>query len=283
MRKHILLTLIMGSFLSVPISAQNIKKLKARTQELAMKLYQSELASWSSTDLLLPSLEQKGDIFGGYLSYTQGEITRAIYYDNTQDKNVMYQVDYDDILIFKDKYVIDSTGRKPSAIENRLINARETARQVSIENKDSIFKFYENTNYNYIPLIDNNTITVYSLTGATVGDQVLLGNDYKYEFDKKDKLVSVSPIHKTLLAFPYKGEDAKLESITHSHIITEYPIISGTDICTLLLYKDFVEWNQCVVISKKYVSVYNMQDNNLFCITRKAWDKINKRNSKEKD
>ena len=41
-----------------------------------------------------------------------------------------------------------------------------------------------------------------------------------------------------------------------------------------ILYKDFVEWKQHIVISKKEVSIFDLEKELLFTMKRKVWDKI---------
>jgi hypothetical protein len=40
------------------------------------------------------------------------------------------------------------------------------------------------------------------------------------------------------------------------------------------LYKEFVEWKQHYVVSKKYVSIFDLEKEELMIMTKEAWDKI---------
>ncbi|MFC4634253.1 hypothetical protein ACFO3O_10065 [Dokdonia ponticola] len=252
-----------------------IKRLRKETMSLAMELYKSELASWHSTDILVDKLGSMSTI-GGYLSYSENDETIAIYYDQSEDKDVLYEVRYPQILKLKDVYELDTIPRKPTELENRLLATREKARDVVQKNEDSFFSYYKNVGWNFVPLLLNNKVTVYSISGPQESGKVLIGNDYKFEFDKKDRFVSKSKIHNTLLVYPYVGEDKKLKQVVHSHIIDDYPILSATDICTLMLYEPYVEWKQHTVISDSYVSIFDLKEKQLIIMTRKVWDKINK-------
>ena len=79
-----------------------------------------------------------------------------------------------------------------------------------------------------------------------------------------------------MLQVPYASanDPEKILTTMHSHIVTDP--ISSTDICTLLLYKNFVQWNQHIVMSKKKVSIFDLQKETLFIMSKKAWDKIYK-------
>lgn len=253
---------------------RKIKRLRTETMAIAMELYKSELASWHSTDVLADELKTTSNL-GGYLSYTENDETIAIYYDQSADKNILYELRYPQILELKDVYTLDTIPRKPTDLEKRLLITRHKARELVQDNEDQFFSFYENVGWNFVPLMIGKKVTVYSIAGPQESGKVLIGNDYKFEFNKKDEFVSKSKIHNTLLTFSYVGEDKVIEQVLHSHIIDEYPVMSATDICTLMLYEPYVEWKQHVVISDSYVSIFMMKQKQLVIMTRKVWDKIN--------
>jgi len=127
---------------------------------------------------------------------------------------------------------------------------------------------------NFIPLINDKEKSVFVLTGPKVSGVVLLGNDYKINYDKKNEFKEKEKIHNSILQFLYNSGDKKKPTVStiHSHLLTEY--ISSTDICTLFLYKNYVEWNQHIVISEKEVSIFDLEKEILFTMKRKAWEKI---------
>ena len=114
------------------------------------------------------------------------------------------------------------------------------------------------------------------MTGPKVSNIVVIGNDYVLTYDKKNKFAKKEKIHNSMLKYPYKSDDSedKMSATIHSHILSDY--ITSTDICTLLLYKDFIEWEKHYVVSKKYVSIFDLKTEQLIVITKEAWDKINK-------
>jgi hypothetical protein len=57
-------------------------------------------------------------------------------------------------------------------------------------NSDKMFKTYENSNLNLIPLINGAERKVYVLTGPTQNGVVLIGNDYLLTFDSEGKIVT---------------------------------------------------------------------------------------------
>lgn len=273
--KHKILLLSLFISFSVISQDKKLEKLRTETLEIAFELYKSELASWHSTDILNAYYKDKFNLIGGYLSYTIDEDTYSVYYDRTESKNILFSVVYPNILIYKDLFQIDTLQRTPNEKEKRLIRARETAVKKIATDTKQFFTFYENSNYNFIPIIYNRKLMVYTLTGPTEGGVVLIGNDYKFEFDKSDKIKNVLKIHNSLLAQPFELEDgSQIKQVLHSHVVKDFPIISETDLCTLMLYEPYVEWETYTVLSKEYVSIWNMKKKELILITRKAWEKI---------
>ena len=155
-----------------------------------------------------------------------------------------------------------------------MILIRQDAKDRASSNEDKFFSFYENTALNFIPVINGKERNVFVLTGPQISGVVLMGNDYKLSYDKNNTFVKKMKIHNSILQFRYtSGEkENKMVETIHSHIVTEY--ISSTDICTLLLYKNYVEWNKHIVMSKKEVSIFDMEKETLFTMKRKAWEKI---------
>ena len=171
---------------------------------------------------------------------------------------------------------IDTLSSIATALEKDLIQIRQDALEKITSNADNFFKFYKNISLNPIPIIRDNDRKVYVISGTSVNGIVPLGNDYLFRYNNKNSFISKEKIHNSLIQLQTKSDSTNNPILVtmHSHVISE--CIDPTDICTLLLYKDFVDWNQHYVISKKFVSIFEMKKETLTIITRKAWDKINK-------
>jgi len=245
-------------------------------------LFRLEKASWYGTDDFLVRFPNKLDSIGGYLSYVNDKnqvINIFFKMGNTNHIFVRYQ--FDSIPEAK-PITIDSLNYVATQTEIDLITIRQDALQKISDNSDNFFTFYKNTSFNLIPLITKGERKVFILTGPQISNLVIIGNDYLLTYDNKNRFVKKEKIHQSMLQYPYKSDksDYKLETTYHSHVLSD--CISSTDICTLLLYKDFVEWKQHYVISKKYVSIFDLEKENLVIITKKAWDKISKHRNEKK-
>lgn len=245
-------------------------------------LYRLEKGSWYSTDHFLENYKNKRDSIGGYLSYKKNNLIYSIFFSRFNPDIVLARYTFDSIP--KQKPIeVDIINKNATKLEQNLIKIRQDARDRASENSDGFFKFYNNTALNFIPLISKNKKQVFILTGPQVNGIVLLGNDYLLDYNKKNKFKKKNKLHNSILEFSFKSEnkDNPTVSTIHSHTITKH--ITSTDICTLLLYKDYIEWKQHIVISDKEVSIFNLENENLFVMKRKAWEKINEFKKKSKD
>ncbi|WP_405384374.1 hypothetical protein [Maribacter sp. LLG6340-A2] len=236
-------------------------------------LFRLEKGSWYGTDDILARFKNKKDSVGGYLSYetTENKIN-TIFLSRFDSNKILVRYEFDS-LPKPSPIHIDTLNHMATDLEKNLISIRQDARNKASSNEDKFFSFYEKTSLNFIPVISNNERNVFVLTGPQVSGIVLIGNDYKLSYNNENELIKKEKIHNSILEFPYKSEEMKTTVSTyHSHVVTEY--ISSTDICTLLLYKDYVEWNQHIVMSEKEVSIFNLDKESLLVMKKKAWDKI---------
>jgi hypothetical protein len=271
MKKSILLLLL----ISVTVSFSQNKETD-RILEEGKLLFRLEKGSWYGTDDMLARFETKKDSVGGYLSYeTENNLINTIFFSRFDSDKILVRYLFDSLPQVK-PIKIDTTKNVASDLEKSLILIRQDAKDRASSNEDEFFSYYENTSLNFIPVIKGKERSVFVLTGPQVGGVVLIGNDYKLSYDKNNKFDEKMKIHNSILQFAYNSGDKENKTVEtfHSHIVTEY--VSSTDICTLLLYKDYVEWNKHIVMSKKEVSIFDMEKETLFTMKRKAWEKIAK-------
>lgn len=175
----------------------------------------------------------------------------------------------------------DPQKRAATKLELDLIAIRHDALEKIVKNEDKFFTFYNNTSLNPIPLITADEKKVFFLTGPHGDGFVLIGNDYLFKYNNDNKFLSKEKLHNPLIQLAFNSKDSTNPSTAtiHSHVLSE--LITSTDICTLLLYKDFVEWKSHIVISKNYVSIFDMQKEILVIMTTKAWKKISDTSNKK--
>jgi hypothetical protein len=241
-------------------------------------LYKSEMASWYGTDIFLERYPKRENI-GGYLSYTIDNLSKCIFFSKSNLPKIIGTMSFDSTYNVKTANV-DLTERDFTDFEKQLYQIRKTA--LAEINSDKMFKTYENSNLNLIPLINGAERKVYVLTGPTQNGVVLIGNDYLLTFDSEGKVVAKKSLHRNLIPINYGGKDGEqVVGSMHNHLPETGDFITPTDICTLMLYEKFTGWKTHNVVSRKYLNVWNCETNELAVIPMSTIDKVSKDQEKK--
>lgn len=248
---------ILAVLFTFPVTAQNPEKFSKEINEEGIALYHSEMTSWNGTDIFIENYKNRENI-GGYFSYLDEGIPKCIFFSKSQKVigTISFPANYNP----KDAQ-IDLSERDFTPHETEYFTIRQNA--LKRMQNDSIFKIYKDTNLNIVPLIRNKVKKVYVLTATSAGNAVIFGNDYLITFDNENQVKNVEQLHNSMIV--QKINDEKIGhtiSGMHSHVIDKWQAITPTDICTLMLYQKFTGWESYTTISKKFVSIWN-SDNNL--------------------
>jgi hypothetical protein len=276
--KTTLLLVLLISIISVSAQQPEADKILKEGQ----LLYRLEKASWYGTDFLMNNFPKMRDSVGGYLSYgTNKNHIINIFFDKSTHHKVLITSEFDS-LPKHDPLSFNPQTRAATKLELELIAIRQDVVEKMTRNEDNFFTFYDKTSINPIPLITANEKKVFLITGPQGDGLVLIGNDYLFKYDKDNKLVSKEKLHNSLIQLAYKSNDSKnpTTATIHSHVVSE--LITSTDICTLLLYKEFVEWKTHYVVSKHFVSIFDMQKELLVIMTTEAWKKMSEATKEKK-
>lgn len=258
-----------------------IEKNTTQIVEEGKRLYKSEMASWYGTDLFLEKFTDK-DKIGGYLSYTENEISKCIFFSKTEKPKVLGTMTFDETFNIKTAKT-ELIERELNQIETELYRIRKTA--LKTINSDTIFKQYKNTNLNLIPLIVNGEKKVLVLTGPKNNGVVIFGNDYLMKFDEDDNLIERKRLHKNIIWTEYGEKITEGQEIvagSHTHLPETGEFITATDVCTLMLYEKSTTWKQYHVYSKNYMSIWDCEKNILTAVSIKEIKKTLKENDKRK-
>lgn len=249
------------------------------------RLYQSEMASWYGTDIFVEGYKGQGKQ-GGYLSYMDKDTARCIFFSKpgADLPVVIGTISFDQTYSIATA-VVNYSERPFTETEKELYIIRKKTLDI-INGNDTLFKMYENTSLNLVPLISNGQKKVYVLTGPKNNGVVIFGNDYLLTFDDQNALVSKKQLHKNILFLNYGDkmkEGEKVVAAAHTHLPETGEFMTATDICTLMLYSKFANWEQHIVVSAHYMNFWDCRNNHLTAITREAMDKINKDKKKNND
>lgn len=258
--------------ITVFVSAQDLEKTAKEITDEGVQLYRSEMASWYGTDVFIENYKYRENI-GGYFSYIKNDKVPTCVFFSKGNKvigTISFPNDYK-----PENSKLDLTERDFTDVEKDYFEIRQATNERI--KKDSIFKFYNNVNFNIVPIIKNNKEKkVYVLSGTNLNNIVLFGNDYLLDFNSDNSIIKVQKLHNSLLNFKIKDEKiGRTVSGIHSHVLDDWPFITPTDICTLMLYQHITNWESYTVISKKYTSLWNNKSNHLIIMKTDVLEKIN--------
>lgn len=235
-------------------------------------LYKSEMASWYGTDLFLEAYANRDNI-GGYFSYTENDISKCIFYSHSEPTQVIGTISFDSTYNVSTAKT-DLSERAFTENEADIYAIRKSA--IEQLSSDTLFKTYQNTRLNLIPLINGKERKVYILTGPQESGVVIFGNDYLLTFDKNNDLILKKQLHKNIIPIYYGENEGEEEIAMHNHLPETGDLMTATDICTLMLYAKYAKWKTHNVVSKKYLNIWNCETNQLSVIPMSTVEKINK-------
>ena len=205
-------------FINLPAIGQNkLEKLKAKTVEEGKKLYASEMASWYGTDLFVEKYKDR-DKIGGYFSYVDNpKKSTCVFYGKGENPKII------GTMVFDETYNVNTADynlleREMTELEKDYYSLRLKTQEYI--KKDTIFKRYENTTLNLVPLINKGEKKVYLITGYNGSKKIVVyGNDYLITFDKNNNVKEAKKLHASYLPFEYddKGGNKTVAGM-HSHI-----------------------------------------------------------------
>lgn len=267
--KSLILSILLS--ISVGASAQiDLTKIANDITNEGKYLYQLETAAWNGTDIFRKSFKEPERI-GGYFSFIESGKAKCLIFSKGEKPKVIGIVSFGDIGVVETA-TINFKERDFNDFEKDIYTIRQ--KTLAEVKQDSLFKAYNNTNLNLIPVINGENRRVYALTAPRVTGTVLFGNDYLLQFDRKNNIVSKEALHQNLIPIHYNEETEAIASV-HSHSSETDDFITSTDICTLMLYAKYAGWKQHIVLSRNYVSIWDCETETLKIITREEYEQQN--------
>lgn len=260
------------AFVAGSISAQSrpdLNKIAIEIEREGKQLFLLEKTAWLGSDILR-EVHKNPQKVGGYFSYLKDGGSVCVFFSRDKNPDVVASVSFDADFT-ESNTVVNLTTRSLYREERELYEIRRKA--LDMVNTDSLFKTYSNSNLNIIPMVYNGTPKVYVLTSPEQAGVMLFGNDYEIIFNKDSEVVAKRALHKGLIPIYYEGREGLAKASVHSHLSGNDEFITPTDICSLMLYQDFIPWERHYVMTPKYVSVWNCKLNKLNILTREEFDK----------
>jgi len=261
-----------------------------------LALYTLILANWTSNDLYYENEFNTGYV-KGYLSYREKDTIKTIFWreidtasaeykaktfkqvgdtgvvlqqqpKKTEDLRVVVKtICYPKMSIKKtNAEIIEEEEREPNQQEKILMDYRAMVYK-EINTDTSFFKQYEGIALKAVPFDAGKEVKVYVYSSVKKEEVIPFGGDYLLVYDKKTKMmIEKTDFHDdcVFISVQYKGKsyDAS-KSTVHTHKENASELITPTDIATLMLYKNQLEWDEHHVIGGKYTSVFTLADRKL--------------------
>ncbi|MEP2668686.1 MAG: hypothetical protein ABJH04_06820 [Cyclobacteriaceae bacterium] len=248
MKNTFLLILAVQAFC---LFGQDLEQVSNEILQDGIQMYRNERASWISTDYIP---EKDKSLVNGYFTYFNGENFISIYFDPS-NKNAVYKFTFQpmgeiDIEMLKTEQNIPLTK-----MELGILKVRKKAVGLSV-------MWYKQ--FGYTQIVNPNVIIhktspqyeVYVIPGAKIPDLIPIGGDLRMTFKSDGELDKIDAIHNNLI--PFEAETSGKVYLSHEHkgrrLEKEY--ITSTDICTLLLYRDYVMEEKHTVVHRKFISEF---------------------------
>jgi hypothetical protein len=102
-------------------------------------------------------------------------------------------------------------------------------------------------------------------------NNIILGNDYLFVYKLDGEFKDFKHLHNNPIPMSiYKPSDAEI--ILHTHSNKNSNFISELDVANMIICKNKLQWTEHYVVSKKYVSIFNMGNMNLKIELRKDYE-----------
>jgi hypothetical protein len=234
-------------------TSQNLEQIAEEILQEGLELYRSELASWISTDSI--PRPERHKIFG-YFTYRDDDRDRLIslYVDSTfqkaEFKFIFKEVGDLEIELEFQQYEVPLTEK-----EKRILTVRLKAQGLTS-------MWYQT--FGYSQIVNPNIIVhkiepleLYVIAGAKQSGLLPLGGDLRLTFKSDGELDQMDAIHHNLLPFSTETPE-EAEYMAHEHrgekLAKEY--MTSTDICTLLLYRNYLNEEKHLSVHKKHISEF---------------------------
>ena len=255
-------------------SQHGLEKETNRILKEGYMLYKLEQASWQASSIQKNRYHDLNDSLGGFLSYISNDKIRTIFWNENDSFHIQLELNFDSIAGEASATSIE-LKREADHYEKELIQLRQAAFHDVLEDSEEFYELFEGISLNLIPVIENGRKGVFIITGPRSDDEILFGNDYLLRFNSRNQLKSRVKLHESLVTIPFNENTGTNNNRTtfHSHASKKTQLISSTDICTLLLYRNYIHWKYHMVTSKRFVSVWNVETGTLMIFKRKDYMK----------
>lgn len=223
-------------------------------------LYKFETANTYTAELMAEHFPNA--VFTGMLSYSgKKEITSIAWVEVGSKIIVSYTWHFPDPLL-KENAKVENIERNATALELQLIKAYDVTHALLLN--DPMFTAYNNINFSVDLIAGEKQTTAFVLSGTSIEGKIPLGNDYQISIGLNGEILYKFKLHSLQVMSNSDGvSDLGKTTATFKANDDESLEITSSMIATLLLYQKQINWNEFDYISKKNLSVFNLNTQQL--------------------
>lgn len=247
------------------------------------ELYQLQLAGVYSSRFIESNLST--ELLTGTIVYPTADTIQVLYLSGQGKKTeVKYHFTFDRPV--SDDFIrLAPSAEKMSDEHKKMIRIRQGVLKQLNKNK-TLLDMYQDHPPSLVYLNSENFTEVFLFSGREAKGAVPLGNDCRMVFSPKGKFKELEKLHQNFIPIPGSDEsegefDGYALSSMHVHSEASAPFITSTDIATILLYGNYVQWKSHLVFSDGYVTFMSIPDRKITIMLKEEFDRINSLREKE--
>ncbi|AYA36225.1 hypothetical protein D3Y59_03585 [Hymenobacter oligotrophus] len=261
-----------GLLAPAPVGPADAEAERQQVLREGLALYEVERASWVSDDVLRaqPSLPLPPVTF---LSYPTPDSVRTVFIAVAGNQpTVVLQVSYAKGQLQASQARARQTGRPLTEQEEKLFLVQQDVlkrRRKLTDNQSPA-----GTTYNVAVLDQGTAVKAYLLLGATTTGVVPLGADFCLTYGPDGKLQRTQKLHQSYVPLTPPPAGATVQASMHTHLPGFPGLITATDICTLLLYREALPptHQRHVVLGAESASVFELETQELRAVPRQEFE-----------
>ncbi len=210
-------------------------------------------------ELTLKHVNKETDFVFSYINDNQ--IISIVFSKNQKSDKILTSIIYSDSLTVTQKQDYARNASEKEKLFIKIYHNIYSSSQyfplpnefwVIIERKNNLF-------YAYMTPRQNNT------------EKIILGHDFLFKYKLNGKFKDFKFLHNNPILLPLNNPvDSNVSLHTHSNRNSDF--ISVLDIAVILISKDRLEWDKHFVISKKFVSIFDVKNTTLSIEFRKEYE-----------
>ncbi|MEX0965669.1 MAG: hypothetical protein WD077_00395 [Bacteroidia bacterium] len=217
--------------------------------------------------------KQKFSGLDGYITYKKGSIWINVFYAKSGDSILVQHTLNTNDLKNPGAWSFSDVKRKPSELEGELMKVREAVLE-DLSLDTDFYDFYDDLGFEPVILPKKDKYYVYLMPTSPEKEYVLFGNDYLLVLDASGNIQRREKLHSEIHSLPAKpeGQGTTMGSM-HEHHDDESVLPTPTDIAVLLYNKDRVDWDQHIILSKKFMSIFYLDQEGMAIFPAGSYDK----------